>query len=109
VAGAVLDRRAACVARALHPLGGQGRAGGRTAPDGGDRTRFVRGDLPRPAAASDPVRVAAGTGVPAHVRATGQGFTYNFGRGVGALFPAEIGFSAQTMGVGGAMVFAAAA
>jgi MFS family permease len=46
---------------------------------------------------------------PAHVRGTGQGFTYNFGRGVGALFPAGIGFAAQTMGVGGAMVFAAAA
>jgi MFS family permease len=46
---------------------------------------------------------------PAAVRATGQGFTYNFGRGVGALFPAGIGFAAQTMGVGGAMVFAAAA
>jgi MFS family permease len=46
---------------------------------------------------------------PAHLRGTGQGFTYNFGRGVGALFPAGIGFAAQTMGVGGAMVFAAAA
>jgi MFS family permease len=46
---------------------------------------------------------------PTAVRATGQGFTYNFGRGVGALFPAGIGFAAQTMGVGGAMVFAAAA
>ena len=46
---------------------------------------------------------------PAAVRGTGQGFTYNFGRGVGALFPAGIGFAAQSMGVGGAMVFAAAA
>jgi MFS family permease len=46
---------------------------------------------------------------PTVVRGTGQGFTYNFGRGVGALFPAGIGFAAQTMGVGGAMVFAAAA
>jgi MFS family permease len=46
---------------------------------------------------------------PAALRATGQGFTYNFGRGVGALFPAGIGFAAQTMGVGGAMMFAAAA
>ncbi len=46
---------------------------------------------------------------PTAVRGTGQGFTYNFGRGVGALFPAGIGFAAQTMGVGGAMIFAAAA
>lgn len=46
---------------------------------------------------------------PAAVRGTGQGFTYNFGRGVGALFPAGIGFAAQTMGVGGAMAFAAVA
>lgn len=44
---------------------------------------------------------------PAAVRGTGQGFTYNFGRGVGALFPAAIGFAAQSLGVGGAMVFAA--
>jgi MFS family permease len=46
---------------------------------------------------------------PTAVRGTGQGFTYNFGRGVGALFPAGIGFAAQSMGVGGAMIFAAAA
>jgi len=46
---------------------------------------------------------------PTHVRGTGQGFTYNFGRGVGALFPAGIGFAAQSMGVGGAVIFAAAA
>jgi hypothetical protein len=43
------------------------------------------------------------------VRGTGQGFTYNFGRGVGALFPAGIGFAAQTMGVAGAVAFAALA
>ena len=46
---------------------------------------------------------------PSHLRGTGQGFTYNFGRGVGALFPAGIGFAAQSMGVGGAVIFAAAA
>jgi len=46
---------------------------------------------------------------PSHLRGTGQGFTYNFGRGVGALFPAAIGFAAQSMGVGGAVIFAAAA
>ena len=33
---------------------------------------------------------------PAHLRGTGQGFTYNSGRAVGALFPAAIGFLAQS-------------
>ncbi|WNV89694.1 MFS transporter [Umezawaea sp. Da 62-37] len=46
---------------------------------------------------------------PTAVRGTGQGFTYNFGRAVGALFPAGVGFMAESMGVGGAMVFGAAA
>ncbi|MEO6090375.1 MAG: MFS transporter [Umezawaea sp.] len=46
---------------------------------------------------------------PTDVRGTGQGFTYNFGRAVGALFPAGVGFMAESMGVGGAMVFGAAA
>ncbi len=46
---------------------------------------------------------------PTDVRGTGQGFTYNFGRAVGALFPAGVGFMADSMGVGGAMVFGAAA
>ncbi|MFD9737416.1 MFS transporter [Umezawaea sp. NPDC059074] len=46
---------------------------------------------------------------PTDVRGTGQGFTYNFGRAVGALFPAGVGFLAESMGVGGAMVFGAAA
>jgi hypothetical protein len=44
------------------------------------------------------------------VRGSGQGFCYNFGRGVGALFPALAGFLSQKMGLGVAIgVFAAAA
>nr|BFD40919.1 MFS transporter [Pseudomonas sp. FFPRI_1] len=33
---------------------------------------------------------------PSSVRATGQGFTYNFGRGIGALFPGLVGYLSQT-------------
>ncbi|MEV4598580.1 MFS transporter [Amycolatopsis sp. NPDC049253] len=40
---------------------------------------------------------------PTEVRATGQGFTYNFGRAVGAAFPAVVGF----MGAGGAIALGA--
>jgi MFS family permease len=40
---------------------------------------------------------------PTDLRGTGQGFTYNFGRAVGAVFPTVVGF----LGVGGAMVFGA--
>ena len=46
---------------------------------------------------------------PTELRGTGQGFTYNFGRAVGAFFPALVGFLAQGMGVGGAMIFGAIA
>ena len=47
---------------------------------------------------------------PSRVRGSGQGFCYNFGRGVGALFPALVGFLSQKMGLGVAIgVFAAAA
>ncbi|WP_156758494.1 MFS transporter [Actinokineospora pegani] len=46
---------------------------------------------------------------PARVRGIGTGFTYNFGRGVGAVFPATVGFMATSFGVGGAMSFAAGA
>ncbi len=46
---------------------------------------------------------------PTALRGTGQGFTYNFGRAVGALFPSVVGFMAERMGVGGAMVFGAVA
>jgi MFS family permease len=44
---------------------------------------------------------------PAAVRGTGQGFTYNTGRAVGAVFPTLVGFLADSWGVGGALVFGA--
>jgi MFS family permease len=40
---------------------------------------------------------------PTPLRGTGQGFTYNFGRAVGAVFPTVVGF----LGAGGAIVFGA--
>ncbi|MEU2337491.1 MFS transporter [Streptomyces sp. NPDC013172] len=45
---------------------------------------------------------------PTEVRGTGQGFTYNAGRAVGAVFPTLVGFLADSWGVGGALVFGAA-
>lgn len=44
---------------------------------------------------------------PGEVRGTGQGFTYNFGRAVGAGFPAVVGFLSSTVGIGAAMGFGA--
>ncbi|WP_216894720.1 MFS transporter [Nocardia alni] len=45
---------------------------------------------------------------PTQFRGTGQGFTYNFGRGVGAVFPTVVGYLAGTsLGLAGAMVFGA--
>ncbi|MEU3524821.1 MFS transporter [Streptomyces sp. NPDC038707] len=44
---------------------------------------------------------------PTAVRGTGQGFTYNTGRAVGAVFPTLVGFLADSWGVGGALVFGA--
>jgi MFS family permease len=44
---------------------------------------------------------------PTAVRGTGQGFTYNTGRAVGAVFPTCVGFMADSWGVGGALVFGA--
>ncbi|MCS0639558.1 MFS transporter [Streptomyces sp. LP05-1] len=44
---------------------------------------------------------------PTAVRGTGQGFTYNTGRAVGAFFPTAVGFLADSWGVGGALVFGA--
>ncbi|MET8825491.1 MFS transporter [Streptomyces sp. NPDC004610] len=44
---------------------------------------------------------------PTAVRGTGQGFTYNTGRAVGAVFPTTVGFLAESWGVGGALVFGA--
>ncbi|WP_420000394.1 MFS transporter [Streptomyces boninensis] len=45
---------------------------------------------------------------PTEVRGTGQGFTYNTGRGIGAAFPTVVGFLSDSWGVGGALAFAAA-
>lgn len=44
---------------------------------------------------------------PTALRGTGQGFTYNTGRAVGAVFPTLVGFLADSWGVGGALVFGA--
>ena len=44
---------------------------------------------------------------PTAVRGTGQGFTYNTGRAVGAVFPTTVGFLADSWGVGGALIFGA--
>ncbi|MFC9631892.1 MFS transporter [Streptomyces mirabilis] len=44
---------------------------------------------------------------PSAVRGTGQGFTYNTGRAVGAAFPTTVGLLADSWGVGGALVFGA--
>ena len=47
---------------------------------------------------------------PSRVRGTGQGFAYNFGRGIGALFPTLVGYLSGTMSLGAAIgVFAASA
>ena len=47
---------------------------------------------------------------PTRVRGVGQGFTYNLGRAVGALFPALVGFLAARLSLGGAIgVFATCA
>lgn len=47
---------------------------------------------------------------PSRVRASGQGFTYNFGRGIGALFPTLVGYLSQSAGLGVAIgVFAGGA
>ena len=40
---------------------------------------------------------------PTEVRATAQGFCYNFGRGMAAFFPALIGFAAKTLPLGAAV------
>jgi len=41
---------------------------------------------------------------PTAVRGTAQGFCYNAGRGIGALFPALVGFPSDTMSLGAAIV-----
>jgi|SRR5215470_3514002 len=47
---------------------------------------------------------------PSTLRGSGQGFSYNFGRGVGAVFPTLIGYLGETMSLGHSIaVFAASA
>src|SRR5579883_3100598 len=47
---------------------------------------------------------------PTQMRGSGQGFAYNFGRGVGALFPSLVGYLSQAMPLGQAIgIFAAIA
>ncbi len=47
---------------------------------------------------------------PNEIRGSGQGFCYNFGRAIGAIFPALIGFLSARMGLGRAIgIFAGAA
>ncbi|MEU5435941.1 MFS transporter [Streptomyces sp. NPDC020719] len=44
---------------------------------------------------------------PTAVRGTGQGFTYNSGRAVGAFLPTFVGYLSDSWGVGGALAFGA--
>ncbi len=44
---------------------------------------------------------------PSRARGAGQGFVYNFGRGVGAFFPTIIGILSASIGLGGAIGFGA--
>ncbi|MFL6650315.1 MAG: MFS transporter, partial [Sulfurifustaceae bacterium] len=47
---------------------------------------------------------------PTPLRGSGQGFSYNFGRGIGALFPTLVGYLSATMSLANAMaIFAIAA
>ncbi|GJE61293.1 MFS transporter [Methylobacterium trifolii] len=47
---------------------------------------------------------------PTRLRGSGQGFCYNFGRGLGALFPALVGYLASSVGLASAIaIFAAGA
>jgi sugar phosphate permease len=47
---------------------------------------------------------------PTRLRGSGQGFCYNFGRGIGALFPALVGYLSQSMTLASAIaIFAVAA
>lgn len=42
---------------------------------------------------------------PTRLRGSGQGFTYNFGRGIGALFPALVGFVSAKMALSAAIAW----
>jgi MFS family permease len=47
---------------------------------------------------------------PSRLRGSGQGFSYNFGRALGAVFPALVGYLVATMSLGHAIaVFAVSA
>ena len=47
---------------------------------------------------------------PSRVRGSGQGFCYNFGRAVGAMFPVLVGYFSKTMPLGEAIgIFAGGA
>lgn len=47
---------------------------------------------------------------PSSIRATGQGFSYSFGRAIGALFPTLVGYLSQKVGLGPAIgIFAGGA
>jgi len=47
---------------------------------------------------------------PTRLRGSGQGFCYNFGRGIGALFPAMVGYLSGSVGLGNAItIFAVSA
>jgi MFS family permease len=47
---------------------------------------------------------------PSRLRGSGQGFSYNFGRGIGALFPTLVGYLSATVSLGKAIaIFAAGA
>jgi len=40
---------------------------------------------------------------PSRCRGSGQGFCYNVGRGIGALFPALVGYLSASLGLGAAI------
>ena len=45
---------------------------------------------------------------PSHIRGSGQGFCYNFGRAVGSIFPAMIGYMSATIPLGMSIGYMAA-
>lgn len=45
---------------------------------------------------------------PNHIRGSGQGFCYNFGRAVGAIFPSMVGYMSSSMSLGTAVGYMAA-
>jgi len=46
---------------------------------------------------------------PSHIRGSGQGFCYNFGRAIGAFFPAMVGYLSASIPLGYAIGYMAAA